>query len=184
MTRYFLAFLATFGLILLLLVLLFHGGSKPKTPTGRTLSSYASTDAVVRMTIDGPINADQNHQAVRVTVGRDDVTFEQIQGYQGNVVNEQTFSNNEPAYENFLLALAHAGYTQGNKSSALKDERGYCPLGDRYVFELTQEDQEIERYWATGCGSPKTYLGVLSLTIQLFENQVPGYTDLTQHVAF
>ncbi len=181
--RYFLAFLVTLGLILVLFTLLFHGGSKPKTPAGKPLSSYATTDAVVRMTIDGPINADQSHQAIRITVGRDDVTYEQLQGYQGNVIKVQTYPNNGDAYVNFLLALSHAGYTLGDKSAALKDERGYCPLGDRYIFELTQQDQEIERYWATSCGKPKTYLGAFGLTTDLFKAQVPDYNSLDQNIA-
>ena len=181
--RYFIAFLVTFGLILLLLVLLFHGGSgKPKTPTGRTLVSFADTDTIVRMTIDGPINADQNHQAIQVMVSSGSVTYTQIQGYQGNVVNQQTYPNNQNAYTNFLYALAHAGFTDGNKSAALKDERGYCPLGDRYIFEVNQDGQELERYWATSCGSPKSYLGSVVLTMDLFQAQVPNYASLSQGV--
>jgi hypothetical protein len=182
--RYFLAFLVTLGLILLLFTLLFRsGGGKSKTPVGKTLDSYSTTDAVARVTIDGPINADQTHQALRISVGRDEVTFEKIQGYQGNVVSVQNYANNSDAYANFLLALSHAGFTKGSTPAALKDERGYCPLGDRYVFELTQEDKEIERYWATNCGKPATYLGAVSLTLDLFRAQVPDYNTLTQNIA-
>jgi hypothetical protein len=181
--RYFLAFLITLGLIFSLFLLLFHGSSKPKTPAGKTLDSYSTTDATVRMTIGGPINADQNHNAIRITVGSNDVTYEQLRGYQGNAVNVQSFANNSDAYANFLLALSHAGFTQGSTPASYKDERGYCPLGARYVFELNQDGQEIERYWATNCGKPKTYLGALNLTITLFQAQVPGYSNLTQNIA-
>lgn len=183
--RYFLAFLVTLALILSLFFLLFHGGSKPKIPlTTKTLGSYASTDAEVIMTIDGPVNADQNHQMVRVTVNRDDVMFEQIQGYQNTVVNLQNFANNQYAYVNFLLALAHASFTNGDANPNHSDERGYCPLGDRYIFELRQDNKDLERYWATSCGSPKTYLGAFNLTVSLFQAQVPQYSDLTQNVHF
>jgi hypothetical protein len=180
--RYFLAFLVMLVLILSLFFLLFHGSSKPKIPlTTRTLSSYAPTDAEAIMTIDGPINADQNHQAIRITVSRDDVMFEQIQGYQNSVVNLQNFANNQNAYVNFLLALAHAGFTKGNADPSVSDERGFCALGDRYVFELRQDNKDLERYWATSCGNPKTYKGVLNLTLLLFQAQVPQYTDLTRN---
>jgi hypothetical protein len=180
--RYFLAFLVTFALILLLFLLLFHGGSNNKPNTGKALDSYATTDAVARLTIDGPIVANQSHVAIRVTVGRDDVTFEQIQGYQGGVVNQQTFANNSDAYVNFLFAMEHAGLTKGNKAANLKDERGYCPLGSRYIIEFVQEDKELERYWATSCGGVKTYQGALGLTLALFKAQVPGYVDLSKNV--
>ena len=47
------------------------------------------------------------------------------------------------------------------------------PLGDRYVFELSQNGQNIQRYWTTSCGTPKSYLGAQTLTISLFKAQVP-----------
>lgn len=181
--RYFLAFLIGLTLLFTLVLLLFHGGGS-KPAGGRSLDSYANTDAVARLTIDGPIVANQEHAAVRVTVGRDDVTFEQLQGYQGNVVNQQTYANNSDAYVNFLFALEHAGFTRGDKTSSLKDERGYCPLGDRYILEFTQEDKQLERYWATTCGGAKTFQGSLGLTLALFKAQVPSYDNLTSGIAF
>ncbi len=57
--RYFLGFFATILLILLVIILLFRGGgNKPKVPTGKTLASYATTDAELRLTTDGPVNAE------------------------------------------------------------------------------------------------------------------------------
>ena len=181
--RYFLAFLVTFGLILVLFLLLFHSGSSKPVTGGRTLDSYAATDALARLTIDGPIVADQNYQSIQVSVSSSDVTFEQLQGYQGAVVNQQSFANNDIAYTNFLFALEKAGFTKGNISPSLKDERGYCPLGDRYIIEFMQDGQDKERYWATSCGGTKTYLGALGLTMALFQAQVPNYGTLSKNAA-
>lgn len=179
--RYFLAFLVTLGLIFVVIILLFQGGGEPKTPlTVKTLDSYATTDAEVQMTIAGPINANQEHRQVRVNVGRNDVTFEQINGYDGGVVNMQSYANTENAYANFLMALQHAGFTKGDPDPKARDERGFCPLGNRYIFQIRQDNRDIQRYWATSCGNPKTYQGALSLTITLFKAQVPDYGDLTQ----
>lgn len=178
--RYFMAFFAALLLLFLLIFLLFHGGGKPRSPIGKTLYSYSATDAEVRLTIDGPINADQDHRQARITVSSSDVTFDRIQGYDGNVINTKSYANTDNAYAVFLLALAHAGFTNGNNDPQLSDERGYCPLGDRYIFELIQDNKDLERYWATNCGSPKTYLGSLSLTLSLFEAQVPNYSALNQ----
>ncbi len=188
--RYFIGFLITIGLIIFLIVLLFTGGggSKSKTQSGtqrpttvQQLGDFASTDAVARLTIDGPINADQNHQSVQITVGNDDTTYQQFQGYQGTVVNQQNFVNNQAAYSNFLFALGHAGYLLGDNSKLLANEKGYCALGNRYVFELIEGGDTIQRYWATSCGngSPRTYKGNLSLTLTLFQRQVPNYGGLT-----
>lgn len=184
--RYFVGFLVTIGLIIIVILLLFSGGGSPKKPkTTKSLADYASDGAVARMIIDGPIIADSQHTAVRITVGQSDVTYEQIQGYQGTVVNSQSYANNESAYSNFLYAIGHAGFTKGDNSKLLANEKGYCPVGNRYVFELIDSGgNDIQRYWGTSCGSgtPKTYNGNLSLTITLFQNQVPDFETLTQNL--
>ena len=178
--RYFLGFFATVLLIILLIILLVHGGSKPSVPPiTKTLDSYASSGGVASMLIDGPVNANSQHVQVRITIDRDNARYEQLTGYDGDVVKQLNFDNTQSAYEAFLLSLAHAGFTKGNPSKQLTDERGYCPTGRRYVFELTQQDRTVERYWATSCGKPKTYLGNLDLTITLFQAQVPNYSQLT-----
>lgn len=183
--RYFISFLVALGLLFLVIFLLFHGGNKPAAPqlTAQSLSSYASTDAEAVMTIDGPVNYVQNHQQIRVTVSRDTVTYEQLQGYSGNVVNMQQYANTQDAYTAFLLSLARAGFTQGNNDPKARDERGFCPLNDRYIFQFTQDNHDLERYWTTTCAGPKTYLGSLNLTLRLFQLQVPNYSDLTQNIA-
>jgi hypothetical protein len=184
MLRYFIGLLLTIGLIIVLILLLF-GGGKSKAPVApRTLDSYAFTNAEVQMIIDGPINAVQNHQEVQVTVDQYNTVYEQLQGYDGDVVNQQTFPNTQSGYAVFLHALTVAGFTKGNSNPDMSDERGYCPLGDRYIFELVQNGSDIDRFWATSCGSPKTYDGNVNLTLELFEAQVPGYQTLTQGIQF
>ena len=181
--RYFIGFLITIGLIILLIVLLFHHGGGGKVPATKTpLINYASTDTVVRETIDQTINAPQNHRTIKITVGRDNTTLELIQGYDGNPLTTKTYPMTESAYSAFLHALQHEGYTLGNDDSALKDERGYCPLGIRYVFEVVDgSGSDIERYWTTSCGGnvPATFRGKTSAIQQLFRLQVPDYDKLT-----
>ena len=180
--RYFIGFLITIGLIILLIVLLLGGGGgKSKTiVTPKTLASYATTDAQVSLTIDGPVNADQNHQQIQIIVDNGQATFQQIQGYNGQVVSSQSYNNTAASFYSFLRALEFANFTLGNSSSSLSDDRGYCPLGDRYIVELTQDGKNLERYWATSCGGLKTYSGNLVLTVNLFEAQIPNYATLAE----
>lgn len=193
--RYFIGFLITIGLLILLVVLLLtggHGGNdnkqiqttgeKPRTVS--QLAAYADTDVVAQLIVDGEINSDQQHTALRVTVGREQVTYEQIQGYQGTVVNEQTFANNQSAYSNFLYAIGRAGFTLGDSNPRLANEKGYCPLGHRYTLQLLDGNHQIQRYWATNCGNsiPSTFKGNLNLTLNLFELQVPNYNDLISNI--
>lgn len=182
--RYFLGFFATILLIILLIVLLVRGGGKSKVPnTSKTLDSYASTSAEASLTIDAPVNANTQHQQVRITVNRDNATYEQFTGYDGQVVEMQQFPNTQSAFESFLLALEQAGFTHGDKAVA-QDERGYCPEGDRYIYSLKEDDRTIERFWATNCGGTKSYLGSVNLTNNLFEAQIPNYDKLSQDVDF
>jgi hypothetical protein len=183
--RYFIGFLVTILLILLLIVMIFRGGGeeKPQVPeTTKTLDSYASTNAETILTIDGPINAESQHQAVRITVDRNNATFEHLTGYEDKVARMERFSSNQSAYQNFLLALSQAGFTQGVNDESLKDERGHCPAGNRYVFELRQDNKNIQRYWATSCGGTATYEGNTDLTLDLFQAQIPNYSDLIDNV--
>lgn len=182
MRRYLIGFIAIFGLVILMASLIFHGGGKPK-PTPQLLESYATTDAIVRLTIDGPINADQTHQQIQIIVSNNSAIYEQIQGYQGNVVNQKSYANNVDAYTNFLTALRHAGFTRGTNNPALKNETGYCPLGSRYIFELQQNGQDVERFWSTSCGSPATYIGNVRLTLTLFQAQIPDFSTLAQNLS-
>ena len=182
--KYFIGFLVTLGLIIILILLLLRGGGKPKAPVvQKTLDSYASTSAEVRLTIDGPVNANSQHNQVRVTVDNNEVTFEQIQGYSGDVVKTQGYANTQDAYLVLLRSLTLAGFNKGSNTSALKDDRGYCPLGDRYIVEIIQNNQDIERYWTSNCGSPKTFLGNINLTLSLFDAQVPDYQSLVSNIA-
>lgn len=180
--RYIIGFLVTVGLLILLIVLLVthHGPSQTVTPLG----NYATTSTVVRETIDGPVNAPQDHRQIQITVGRDNTTFDLIQGYDKTSLNTQVYPMTQAAYSAFLYSLQYAGYQKGNSDPKLKDERGYCPLGDRYVFEIIQDGQSIQRYWTTSCGggAPSTFKGDFGMVVQLFQNQVPNYNSLTENV--
>ena len=183
--RYFLGFLITIGLIILVIVLLFRGPSKPKvSTTSKTLDSYASTNAEVKLTIDGPINAQSEHDQTRITVDRNNVTYEQITGYQGSVKKMQRFDNNQEAFTVFLKALDRAGFTLGDTDKTLADERGRCALGTRYIYELAQDGKNLERFWTTSCGGIKTFKGLDGQTRDLFRAQIPNQNNRDDSIDF
>lgn len=177
--RYIIGLLIGIGLIVLLFVLIFRGGSSPTPSTVKPLVSYANTTTVVRFTDDYPINADQNHHQVETTVGRDQTTLNVEQGYQGTVIRSQSYANNPASYANFLQALQLSGYTKGDPSPALRDERGECALGHRYIFEILDGSNIIQRLWSTSCGNIGSFKGDSSTVRQLYERQVPDFSKLT-----
>lgn len=178
--RYFIGFVIVVALIIFLFVLIF-GGNDSKTKvanSSRLLSSYATSTSEVKMTIDGPTNASVDHRQVVVSVDQNQVLFQEKHGYDGDVTKSQNFANSPGSYQTFLRSLEYANFTKGDAAHMSADERGYCPLGNRYIFELIDAGKVVQRFWATSCGKPKTFLGDVSLNIELFQKQVPNYFDL------
>lgn len=181
--RYIVGFLITIGLIILILVLLLRGGGSSATaPKALNLGDYAYGSATAQLIIDGPIVADPNHREIEINVSQDAVSMNVYQGYQQTTINSKTYLNNESAYAVFLHALQNAGFTKGNTSAALSDERGYCPGGDRYIYSFNNDGTDLMRFWSTSCGGQGTFKGTPSTILYLFQNQVPDYSTLTQNV--
>lgn len=183
MTRYFIGIVAVIALLIFLIVMIVNSNNKPTLPNSTaTLQSYAHTNAVASVIIDGPITAPQTHNSVKILISNTSSTIELIKGYNNNIIKSQTFSNSEASYSAFLHSLEYAGFTQGNASPKLSNPSGYCPLGDRYTFELTQNNKTLEKYWSTNCGgTPNTFAGHLGLTLTLFQQQIPDYGNITQN---
>jgi hypothetical protein len=173
--RYFLGFLVSIGLIILVFVLVLRGfGGKPE-PTRNPLTDYANSNTIVRMTVDGPIVADQQHQAYRITVGQSETRIETLQGYEYDAIDTKIYDNNQEGYANFLRAIDLAGYTKGvaDADGQAQDERGVCANGNRFIFEIINGTSQIERYWSTSCGNNGTFKGNTQAIKQLFDRQIP-----------
>lgn len=179
--RYFLGFLVAIGLIVLVFILVIHsftGGHKDKTPQ-TSLVDYANTDTTMQYTLDGPLTSDQQHQGLRIMVGQDQTSIEIYQGYQNNVIKSKTYANNATSYAQFLRALQLLNYTKGSKDPNKTDERGFCPDGNRYIFEIINDSNDIQRYWTTSCGGQGNFGGDSAKVRALFRDQIPDYDDLT-----
>jgi hypothetical protein len=179
--KYFLGFLGVVALVVLVFILVIRGfsGSGDKQPkTESQLSDYTNTTTVMRMTIEGPVVADQNYDEVRITIGRDANTIEIVNGYQDKVISAKTYPNNSDAYGNFLRAIQLLGYTKGDTTGTLDDERGYCASGNRYVYEIVSGASDVQRYWIGTCGVG-TFKGSSAQIRALFRAQIPDYANIT-----
>jgi hypothetical protein len=186
--RYFIGFgLTIFLLIFAIILIVHHGGGKGKVPeTQKVLTSYADdSGAAVKETLVGPINAQSQHDEVQITVTNSSTTFELDKGYDGNAVKTKVYPMDQTSFAEFLYALDRAGFTVGNTTDdKLKDDRGYCSTGTRYIFEALENGNDTERFWTSSCGSPKTFKGNTSLVLSLFQAQVPDYDSLTENTNF
>lgn len=161
-------------LIFLLLGKAFSVTSNTSTTstTQNSLSSYATTNAVTAMYIDGPVRSDQEHMALRISVSKSQAAIELISGYEGRVVRQETFENNTESYANFLKALSKAQFDSPVKKSVSKDERGFCPLRNRFIYTLDQGATSKIRSWTSTCGTGN-FSGNQALVRQLFMRQIP-----------
>jgi len=181
--RYFVGFLLAIGLIIGVFILILRGFTHHSAvPQNQiNLLDYTNSQTVVQLSVDGPVNADQNHEGYQITVGRDSSSIEVMQGYQGSVTQQKTYPNNAAAYGNFLRALQLFNFTKGNPSTALSDDRGVCPTGDRYVFSILSGGQTVQRYWTTSCGGG-SFQGKSATIRNLFQQQIPDFNTLTQNL--
>lgn len=181
--KYFFGFLISIALVVLVIVLVIRGftGDSPKQQT-TPLSSYAGTSKQVEFTASGPIVGEQQFKSYRITVGRDQTGIEIRNGYEANIVDQRSYTNNQESYTNFLRALDVAGYTKGVKDSPNKDERGMCADGERYVMQIKDGSRDVQRFWSSSCRGQGTFGGDTAEVRQLFVKQIPQaeFTKLTR----
>jgi hypothetical protein len=178
--RYFLGFLIAIGLLALVIILVVKSLSHNATgPQPKPLSSYSNTYAVAGLLIGGPIVADQNYHQFQINISQFSSQINIIQGYQGTVVNTQTFSNNSSAFSAFLSALQGNDFALGNSNYKYKTPAGFCSFGDTYSYSLTNGNNAIVNYWATSCGGQGNFKGITGNINQLFEAQIPDFSQIT-----
>ncbi len=185
--RIVLAALVGLGLIILIIVVIskiFGGGSKAPIPTN--LADYSNTASTVTLLVDAaPTQIDQDHRQVRITVSQTQNQIEVMQGYQGNLLNTRTYSNNSAAYGVFLQSLKLMNFSKGSSDKALADYRGACPFGDRYVFTFNDGQSDLFKYWATSCKVGGTFQGSTNNVLRLIRLQIPqkDWAELTSRVS-
>lgn len=175
--RYFIGFLAVVIFVVAIFILVLRGFRGPDQPAEAPLTDYTSTNIMMRYTVDGPINNEESHRKVRITVSRSESRIELIQGYQENVILAKSYVSNEEAYGTFLRTLDLLNFTEGDKNPEKADERGVCPTDNRFVYEIVNGTDKLQRYWKGSCGGG-TFGGNANLVRAAFIQQIPDYTAI------
>jgi hypothetical protein len=180
--RFIIGTLIAIGLIIFVFVLIFRGGDSASQAPAHKMIDYANTSTYVQFTQVGPVSAEQTHREVRITVSNQEASIEVFNGYQDTLVSSKTYANNSAAYADFLRALDLAGYTKGDTSKALADERGFCEAGSRYVMAIKDGGRDTQRFWSTSCGGTASFKGKTTIVRNLFQRQIPDYGQVTRGV--
>ncbi len=185
MNRYIVGFLATVGIIVLIIILIVRSlvsGPSSNPVAQNDLTSYAGTSTTVQYTIDSPVTSAQTHHDIFISIGNYQAALTVTEGYDGSVVRTQSYPMSTSSYATFLRALKYNGFDQGDNSTSNADERGQCALGDRFIYQVIDSSgNDIQRYWSTTCGTG-TFHGSASTIRTLFQKQIPDYNKLTSDI--
>lgn len=174
------------GIVALARVLFFSGSSAPQAVDTSKEQLLSSTEgSSVRMTVRGPIVADENFRSYQITVSPSSREIKTYTGYLGAILDQRTLPNNVAAYEEFVHALDKANLVQGQPLTGdANDVRGICATGRVTEFSLLRDGQVSETLWTSTCGGSKGSLraNVDQLT-QLFRAQLPESRALLNNVS-
>lgn len=134
----------------------------------------------VRMTVYGPVVANEDRESYEVSVSPSTRRFVAYKGYNQTQVESYSYDNSFEGYQQFVHALSRAGFDKERKvSDEQADDRGACSSGKRYVYELFENGDMIKRVWTTTCGNTKgTYAGTNTVTKDLFNRQIPQFSTV------
>ena len=182
MRRYIVGLLVIIVVIIFIIIRLLSGGGAP-TPKQTVLEDYANSDTTMRFVIESPTQSAKAHREIEIVVGKDNAALTVYKGYDGEEVRSKSYPMSVAAYADFLRGLRLSGhYTSGNSADSMKDERGYCALGDTYVYEIVDPSgNATQHFWSTDCGT-KTFQGNAEIVQQMFKNEIPDYDTLTEDV--
>ena len=155
-----------------------------KVDAGQQALVETSARNSVRMTVRGPIVADENFRSYRISAdvnGRNMTTYT---GYIEQPIETKDYANNLQAYEEFVYALDKANLMDGTAlAGAADDTRGICATGKVYEFEVLRDGNVIERLWTSTCkGSPGSFRGSTDQIEKLFKAQIPDQKTLLKSI--
>jgi hypothetical protein len=166
---------------------IFGGGdqtTQTQVDTGRDALLNTSLSRSVRMTVRGPIVADESFRSYQMTIDPASRSFAAYAGYLDQTTGSKQYGNNAKAYEEFVYALEKANLMKGEE---LKDEkgdtRGVCATGRVYEFEVLQNGNAVKRLWTSTCkGSAGSLKASVKQVEALFHAQIPDSKALLKPV--
>lgn len=157
------------------------GGGSPKEPVagvvddGRTALLTTDISRSVRLTVRGPIVADEKFRSYQVTIGPDSRKMTTYEGYLAEPIETKEFDNNIKAYEELVYALDKRRMMDGRPlTDEQNDLRGICASKQVYQFETLVNGEPVRTLWTSDCeGSKGSALANVSEIINMLLNQIP-----------
>ncbi|OYW85587.1 hypothetical protein B7Z17_02050 [Candidatus Saccharibacteria bacterium 32-49-10] len=156
------------------------GGGQSAEPVeqldeGRTALLTTDVTRSVRVTVRGPIVADESFRSYRVTISPDARMMTTYEGYLEKQLETKSLDNNARAYEELVYALDKRKMMDGRAlSDEQNDLRGICASKKLYEFETLVNGDTVKKLWTSDCdGSKGSALANVSEILDMFLKQVP-----------
>jgi hypothetical protein len=164
---------------------LFSGGDQPVAETvsaGQKLLDKPSAETAVRMSVRGPITAQESHYSIAMTISQASRNLTIWRGYDGSIMTEESLANSAGSFADLTAALNRASFME-KLENVDEANAGICAVGQLIQFEIleykTDENGKIseksaEKLWTTSCSNLTGNFGGLSANvIDLFLDQIP-----------
>lgn len=166
--------------------MVFGGGDQPgsQVDTSREALLNISADRSVRMTVRGPIVADETFRSYQIVVTPSSRTMTTYSGYLAQPIESQTYGNNVKAYEEFIYALDKAELEKGTPLAGDQDDtRGICATGKVHEFEIMNGTNVVKRLWTSDCkGSAGSLRASVKQLSSLFLRQIPDQKKILSKI--
>ena len=135
-----------------------------------------------RAVLDGRLVGAEDRRSIRITVSANERRLEVLSGYNGEVINSQSFPNTQTAYKAFLSGLGGQGFMTAKKTDIV-DPQSVCTNGLHHYYTLTEGSEKKSDLWSVSCDKSGTFNGRSTKTIrELFQRQIPEYGQQIQGV--
>ena len=151
-------------------------GTTTSTDVGQSALLNTNAERSVRLTVNGPVVADENYRSYDIVVSPNFRTMTVYKGYTKTIIKRLRFNNNIPAYEQFVYTLSRSGFMNGDDSTNT-DERGACPVGKIYEYETLQDSKTVKKLWTSTCGRGNTKSTYKAVS-KLFNEQIIGANSI------
>lgn len=178
--------IAIVGLVAIARFIFFSGGSTPRAiDTSRQQLLSSSEGRAVSMTVRGPIVADENFRSYTIVVSPSSRSLTTYSGYLEAVLDRTTYTNNIPAYEEFVNALNKANMVAGEPFADERDDvLGVCATGRVIEFALLDGGEQTEMLWTSTCSGSRGSLRASADQLgQLFRAQIPDSREMIREIS-
>lgn len=151
---------------------------------GRAALLSSDVSRSVRLTVRGPIVADEKFRSYQITISPSSRIMTTYEGYLSNALESKKFDNNFTAYEELIYALDKRKMMDGRAlTEEQNDLRGVCASGRVYEFETLVNGETLKKLWTSDCdGSKGSALANVSEILDMFLQQIPDGNKMAQTV--